>query len=251
MTQERIPKVRAILFDLHSTITQHTRGILDVHRETAVSAGFDMSEISDEQLDETREIIEEYLKKYVTENDVDIHWGDDPEDWLDINRVFMESLGFTDVSDNQLREMENYWKEILATDWESLAEGAKETLEELKQQGYILGICTRRGDNPTQLLKDWGIYSLISTIQYSFVPGYAKPSPFTLLKAADEIGINPRLCAYVGNLVDADIAAAMRAEMVPVLTTWADPKERELAPEGTIIIDKIAELLDLFEGPPT
>jgi len=209
-----------------------------------------MTKISDEQLKDTQESMEGHLHKYISENNVGIHWGDDPEDWLDLNRIFIESLGFKDVSDKQLREMEGYWKEILATDWESLTEGAKETLEELKRRGYILGICTRRGDNPEQLLKDWGIHPLISTIQYSFVPGYAKPSPFTLLKAADEIGVNPRLCAFVGNLVDADIDAAIRAEMVPILTIWDDHKEKELAPEGTIIIDKITELLDLFEGPP-
>ncbi|MHA1944259.1 MAG: HAD family hydrolase [Candidatus Thorarchaeota archaeon] len=249
MPRERLPKVRAILFDLSGTLTNHSRGILDVHRETAVSAGFDMSQITEAQLKETHESMDVHFKKYISENDVGIHWGEDPEDWLELNRLFMESLGFTDVSDEQLREMEGYWKETLASNWELMIEGARETLEELQRRGYILGICTRRDNNPEQLLKDWGIHQLISTIQYSMVPGYAKPSPFTLLIAADEIRINPRFCAYVGNLVNADVEASTRAEMLPILTVWADKKEKDHAPDDIIVIDKIGELLEIFTGP--
>lgn len=241
--------IRVVLFDLHHTITKTNMGVLDLHREAVEAAGFDVSHFDEEKLHEVQQVMVEFLNKFHLEKSVGIHWGEIAQDWLEGNRVFVEALGFKDVPDAQLMDMERHWKETLKTRWESLVEGATETLEELKKRGYILGICTRRFDNPEQLLKDWEIHHLFSTIQYTAVHGYAKPSPFTLLKAADEIGVNPRLCAYVGNLVDADIDAAMRAEMLPILTIWADHKEKELAPEGTIIIDKITELLDLFKEP--
>ena len=139
----------------------------------------------------------------------------------------------------------------MTTNWESLVDGAKDTLEELHRRGYVLGICTRRPDNPEQQLKEWGIHHLLSTSHYTAVPGYAKPSPYTLLKAADDIKINPRLCAYVGNYVDADVGASLSAEMLPILVVWSDPKEKDLAPESVVIIDRINELLDLFQGPPS
>jgi HAD superfamily hydrolase (TIGR01549 family) len=242
--------VRAILFDLSGTITENRKNVLDMHREAAEFAGFDMAQFSDDALHDVQKIMIECIDKFQEENNVGIHWGEKEEDWLKPNRVFVEALGFKKVPDAQLVIMETYWKEILATKLEALVEGAAETLEELKKRGYILGICTRRFDNPKKLLKNWGIDQFISTIQYSAVLGYAKPSPFTLLKAADEIGINPRHCAYVGNLVDLDIYAAMSAEMLPILTIWSDPKERELAPDSAIVIDIIDELLNLFEGPP-
>ncbi len=242
--------IRAILFDMSQTITKTRAGVLDIYREAAQSAGFDTSDISDEQLEKVFGTIVEFLNKFQIENRVSIHWGERAEDWLEVNRIFVEALGFKEVPNTQLVELEKYWKDTLATNWESLAEGARETLEELKSRGYILGVCTRRYDNPEQLFRNWGIHHLLSTFQYSAILGYAKPSPFTLLKAAEDIGINPRLCAYVGNYVDVDVDASMSAEMLPILTVWSDPKERDLAPEDTIVIDKITELMDIFQGPP-
>ncbi|MGY5860140.1 MAG: HAD hydrolase-like protein [Candidatus Thorarchaeota archaeon] len=248
---EKTSRVRAILFDMSHTITQARAGVLDIHREAAYSAGFDTSDFSDEQLEKIFETVVEFIIKFQNDNKVGIHWGEQAEDWLDANRVFVEAIGYNDATDTQLMIYEKYWKDTLSTNWESLVEGAKETLEELKNRGYILGVCTRRYDNPEQLFKNWGVHQLLSTIQYSAVLGYAKPSPFTLLKAAEEIGINPRLCAYVGNYVHVDVDASLSAEMLPILTVWSDSKERDLAPESAIVIDKINELLDLFPGPPS
>jgi phosphoglycolate phosphatase-like HAD superfamily hydrolase len=249
MPRERIPRVRAILFDIGGTITDTSRGILDVHREAGQSAGFDMSKISDEQLQDTHTFVEEHLDNYMKENDVDIHWGENPDDWLEVNREYMEALGFKEISNEQLRVLESYWKDTLTTGWEILADGVKETLEELHRRGYILGICTRRFDNPEQVLKDLEIYQLISTIQYTAVPGYAKPSPYSLLMAADEIRINPIFCTYVGNMVDVDVEASIRAEMLPILTVWQDKRQKDFVPDDMIVIDNIEELLEIFTGP--
>jgi len=59
--------------------------------------------------------------------------------------------------------------------------------------------------------------------------------------------VNPLRCAFVGNSVASDIVAAQRAGMQPILTTWAHPDEAQKAPEGTLIIGEVSELLDLFE----
>ena len=243
-------KIRAILLDLHHTITKTRIGFIGLTREAAEAVEIDISKFTDEQLEEVLQKTDKFIKEFQIENGVDIHWGEKTEQWLEFNRFFIDNLGIKNISDDQLHRMEVHWKESMASNWESLVEGAKETLEELYRRGYILGICTRRPDNPEILLKEWNIHHLQSTIHYTAVPGYAKPSPFTLLKAAEDIGINPHLCAYVGNYVDADVGASQSAEMLPVLTVWSDPKEKELAPDGIIIIDKITELIDIFEGPP-
>ena len=91
------------------------------------------------------------------------------------------------------------------------------------------------------------ILSLFDSIEYSNVPGYKKPSPFLLLKVADDLGVNPRRCVYVGNYVKYDVEAAIRAEMIPILVTWCNPEERENAPPETVIIDHISELLTLLK----
>ena len=45
-----------------------------------------------------------------------------------------------------------------------------------------------------------------------------------------------------------DVGAAIRAYMVPILVTWADPKDAEKAPKYTIVIESLLELLDMFKG---
>ena len=97
------------------------------------------------------------------------------------------------------------------------------------------------------LLKREGIVDLISAVTWSGVPGYAKPSPYTLLEAAEIMGINPRLCAYVGNLVEVDVKAAQRAGMQSILLTWGNPGERSKAEKQITIKKNPLEILDMFD----
>lgn len=245
----RISKTTAILFDLHHTITKTGMDMHALTREAAMQIGIDLSGISKEQLAKAIDKSDKWIKEYQLENNVDIHWGGKPEQWIDANRIVFEDLGFENIEDKTLLDLEIAWKEIMQNRWESLIEDAKKTLDELDKRGYKLGICTRRHDDPRPLLKRWGILHLFLTVSWTGVVGYAKPSPYTLLKGSDELGVNPRRCAYVGNYVDADVGASMRAEMLPVLVTWANPKEKEKAPEDIIVIENIIELLEIFTGP--
>ncbi len=248
--QRQLSRTRAILFDLHHTITKTRVNMLNMTREAAAAAGIQLDGVLDKELSAAIKRTDIWIRTYQIDNGVDIHWGDEPDDWLEINRLFVEDLGIEGIDDDMLLEFERSWKRIMTNTWESLVEDAKATLETLKERGYILGICTRRHYDPEKILKDWEIHHLFSTIHWTGVPGYAKPSPYTLLKAAEDIKINPRLCAFVGNYVDADVAAAKRAEMVPILVTWANPEERKIVDDETVTIDKIIELLELFSGPP-
>ncbi|MGY5863140.1 MAG: HAD family hydrolase [Candidatus Thorarchaeota archaeon] len=242
-----IKKTKAILFDLHETITEVTDNVIDLTRKISSEAGVDLSEFSDEKISQAVEKMDKWFKSFQIEKNVDIHFGREIEHWTEANRVMYKELGIDDVSDDFLNSVQKEWIEITKS-WETLRPDSKKTLQELHKRGYILGICSRRAENPSELLREWGITDIISTVQSTSVPGYAKPYPYTLILAADEIGINPHRIAFVGNYVDADILAATRAGMVPVLTTWADPEEAKKAPEGTIVIGEVSELLDLFEG---
>lgn len=244
----RVGRVRAILFDLHETITEEHESILSLTRRVSKKAGLDLSKITDDEMESALEKVVEWLNPYQLENDVDPYFGSEIEHWTEANRIMYEALGFDGLSDETLDFVERLWKKELDT-WEILRPDAAATLTELKNRDYILGICTRRVDDPTKLLDKWGIRHHFSTVQWTSVPGYAKPSPYSLILAAEEIGVNPLRCAYVGNRVDVDIEAAQRAGMIPVLTTWADPEEVDRAPEGTWIITDVSDLLDIFEGP--
>lgn len=240
-------KVRAILFDLHHTLTKTNYSALDLMRNTAISVGVDLSSFTDEELQVAVDNSEEWMWDHQIQNNVDIHWGDDPIDWIEPVRIVFDELGFPDISDKKIIEMETNWKaEIKTGRWESFTEDSLFTLNELKNRGYMLGICTRRNDDPEELLKVHGVWDMFSVVEWTGVKGYAKPSPYTLLIAAQTLRLNPRLCAFVGNYVDVDVLAAIRAEMLPVLTTWANPEEVEKAPEETLVVTELKEMLEYF-----
>jgi phosphoglycolate phosphatase-like HAD superfamily hydrolase len=243
----RVQRAKAVLFDLHNTISYHISNPNETTRSTAKSVGLHIDHCTDEDLHGAITKAEEWHRRYQVRKGVDMHWGDKPEHWTGANRIMFKELGHNDLSDEILVEMERRWKRLVnSPEFEVLADDSKSTLTRLHDAGYKLGVCTRRYDDPAPLLAHWGIDHLLSTVHYTGVPGYAKPSPYTLLRAAEDIGLNPRLCLYVGNYVGADVEAAIRAEMVPVLLTWANPSEEKKAPAGTIILDRPGDLLDLL-----
>ncbi|MFW9767732.1 MAG: HAD family hydrolase [Candidatus Thorarchaeota archaeon] len=243
-----INKVQAILFDQHLTITTVTEDSGTVTKRLATSVGIDLEDFTEEDFKKARDSCDESWRKYQIDNDVGIDFGNEIHQWAIYDRMFFDALGLIDIEDETIIRLEEAWREFV-TEWEVILPDAKAILAELQSRGYLLGLCTRRPENPTHLLKKWEILDYFTTMQWTSVPGYAKPSPYTLILAADELDVNPLRCAFVGNWVNSDIHAAQRAGMIPVLTTWANPEEAKLAPEGIIIINKISELLNLFRGP--
>ena len=120
--------IRAILFDLHHTITKTRTGFIGLTREAAEAVEIDISKFTDEQLEEVLQKTDKFIKEFQIYNGVDIHWGEKTEQWLEFNRFFIGNLGIKNISDDQLHRMEVHWKESMASNWESLVEGAKETL---------------------------------------------------------------------------------------------------------------------------
>lgn len=246
--RERIERTRAIIFDLHHTITKTRESPSELLRNILSEFKIEVADISDNTLQEAFEYMDRWMARYQVEQNVGPHWGGKAEDWIQADRIMLERLGY-EFSEQKIMEIEKKWKrETKSADFEWLIEEAIEIMQVLHSRGYTLAIATRRHDDPTGKLKHAEVTDLVSCIEWSGVSGYAKPNPYTLLSVSKQIGVNPRLCAYIGNYVDLDIIAAKRAEMLPVLTTWANPDEEDKAPEDTIVIDSIDELTHLFLG---
>ena len=241
--------IKAILFDLHHTLTRTRESLFSMFKKLSENEGIDTSQFSKENFNLAITRMDAQMDQFQLEHNVSPLWGADPEHWIDFDRRVFESLGILDLNDSTILGIERAWKkEITEGDYETFTDDAVTILKELHARGYILGLVTRRHDNPVASLKKAGLYDLFSTVKWTGVRGYAKPNPYSLIMAADDIGVNPRLCAYVGNWVDVDVGAATRADMVPILVTWADPKEAEKAPKGTIVIESLLELLHMFKG---
>ncbi|MFW9920718.1 MAG: HAD family hydrolase [Candidatus Thorarchaeota archaeon] len=237
-------EIDTIIFDLGGTLYKPLDQLVNIARKHLIEAGIHECEmITNEEMERALDWQRnDFLIKYMLEHDVDPYWEPTRELWIQYDRILLENLCIDGDLDTLAEAYQSKWDEYIPTAKPELVDGCKEGLEYLHAQGYKLGIASNRFGDPRSYLVADGILELFGAIEYTSVPGYAKPSPYMLLAVAKDLGSNPLRCTYVGNLVSDDVIAAQRASMLPVLITWCDPEQRALAPDGTIIIEHIDEL---------
>ena len=132
---------------------------------------------------------------------------------------------------------------------------SREVVLELFRRGYRLGLVsnTTSSVEVPALLKELEITGCFETIILSTVVGIRKPNPAILLDATQRMGIVPEDCAYIGDRIDRDVAAARKARF-PKAIILRDPRQpkleelegSDLAPDH--LLTNLRELLDIF--PP-
>lgn len=94
----------------------------------------------------------------------------------------------------------------------NLLTGAKEALEELKENGYELGIVSDTGFSPGKTLRkvlyDAGIYNYFSEFSFSDETGYSKPSRESFLAILNKYQIEPYASLHIGDIEETDIIGA-------------------------------------------
>ncbi len=237
-------EIDTIIFDLGGTLYKSHEHLVQIARKHLIDAGIHECErITDEDMETALHTQRnDWLVKYMLNHGVDSHWEPSRDLWIQYDRMLLETLCIDGDIDMLAEAYQSKWDEYLSRIKPDLVDGCKEGLEYLHSLGYKLGIASNRFGDPRKYLIADGIGHLFGAVEYSHVPGYAKPSPYMLLTVAKDLGSNPFRCAYVGNKVGDDVVAAQRAGMLPVLITWCDPEQQHLAPEGTLIIDTIQDL---------
>jgi len=130
---------------------------------------------------------------------------------------------------------------------------------ELFRRGYRLGLVsnTTSSVEVPALLKEQKLTGCFETVILSAVVGKRKPDPSILLDAIQRMGVAPENCAYVGDRVERDVAAARKAgfSKAVILRDLRQPgaegtDEATLAPDHTI--DNLRGLLEIFprRSPP-
>ena len=122
--------------------------------------------------------------------------------------------------------------------------GAKETLEYLRRSGFRTGIATSKGRQSTiKSLKFTGLIDLIDTIVAAQDVQHHKPQPDPLLKALDDLGVQPPQAVYVGDS-RFDIIAGRRAGVKTLGVTWGVSTRSELLDgQPDAIIDSWGDML--------
>lgn len=243
----KIEGISAVIFDLGGTLFEPASDICGLTKQFMLDVGIEgANELTDDHIREALVDANQWLENYMIENNVNSHWEPSEAEWIEYDTILLRGLGFREDIDNHAREYQKRWDRFFEEVQPPLIEGVHDTLLELQQWKFKLGIASNRYSDPKQVLQNDGIYDLFGSIEFSGVPGYIKPSPYMLLRVAEELEVNPRKCAYVGNIVEYDCVSAERAQMTPILLTWVDPQEVDKITTDVIVIDHIADLLEVL-----
>ena len=243
-----IKGIEALIFDLGGTLYEPAFDICGLTKQFMVDVGAEnASGITDDHIQEALVDANNWLWTYMIDHNVPEHWEPGTKEWIEYDRVLLKGLGVREDLESLAEQYQKRWDKFFEDVKPVLIDGVRETLENLQGRNYALGVASNRYSNPKRTLQTDSIYDLFGSVEFSGVPGYIKPSPYMLLQVADELGVNPRKCAYVGNIVEYDCVAAERAEMVPILLTWVDPQEVDKVTTDVVIIDHIKDLLEILE----
>ena len=241
----KLTGIKALIFDMGGTLYEPVSDMCSLTRDfLEVTEAGDGREYTDTIIKTALQEPDEWLSDYMIKNNVDVHWQPQNEQWIEYDRILLEALG---VQNQELvHQYQAKWDEFVESARPQMIEGINSILHELRGRGFKMGIASNRFSNPARILERDSIIHLFDVVEYTNVPGYRKPSPYMLLRAAEQLGINPHSCAYIGNIVNLDVLAAERAGMVPILLTWVDPQEIHKIESDIVVINHLADLLEIL-----
>ena len=140
--------------------------------------------------------------------------------------------------EHNLKSHKDYLKEI---------PGVKETLQGLKEKGYILGVVTSKREESARLgMQICGIEEFFEVFVFSNTVKIHKPEPEPVLHALRVLGLKPEEAVYVGDSVY-DIICGQRAGVETVAVGYTPGgRERLRATNPDHWIEKIEELLEIY-----
>jgi HAD superfamily hydrolase (TIGR01549 family) len=130
---------------------------------------------------------------------------------------------------------------------------SREVILELFRRGYRLGLVSNTTSSVEipALLKELEVTGCFETVILSTVVGKRKPDPAILLEATQRMGIDPGHCAFIGDRVERDVAAARETGFSKAIilrdakaTAIDRPNGSNLASDH--VIDNLNELLEIF-----
>jgi len=238
------PSIDAILFDMGGTLRRNHK------RETAEKVAIvqrivDLLEVNLTALEMTNllQSREASYEAWATGTLVELNEYDIWTQWL-----------LPDMPCEQIRPMamqlNEIWREAIAS--RVLFPETKETITSLHRHGYRLALVsntTSSIDSPRMLEKE-GLSCYFEAIVLSCVLGTRKPGPQILVHAAEQLGVDPARCVYIGDRPEWDVVAARQAgfQYTIILDNPYRPWPETLPAEQTpdLFITNLLELLDIF-----
>jgi putative hydrolase of the HAD superfamily len=165
------------------------------------------------------------------------------ETWRDYFHIILSKVGIP--LDGREEIVDSLWEAHQRFGlWTVAIDGGPQTVAELKNRGFRVGVVSNAEGRVEQDLEAAGYRGLLDTVIDSHVVGVEKPDPEIFRIAMAKIKAMPQTSVYVGDLPSVDVAGARAAGVAPILLDRHDLFEDAQAHR----IGAITDLLDLL--PP-
>lgn len=127
--------------------------------------------------------------------------------------------------------------------------GAVETLEQLRDDGYRIGLITVCSQDVETLWPDSAFAGLFDAEVFSSQIGISKPDPRIYLHCCEELGVDPAAAVFVGDGANDELEGARRVGMRAILIHQhgQDPLWPEVLEWDGPRITSIPEVLEVLE----
>jgi len=101
--------------------------------------------------------------------------------------------------------------------WNIPSPHAQTVLQELKDEGYTLGVISNSNGTIEAFLRETGLARFFSGIFDSAVVGFEKPDPRIFRRAVETVGVKPGEAVHIGDLYSVDILGSRAAGLHGIL----------------------------------
>jgi HAD superfamily hydrolase (TIGR01509 family) len=213
----KTPELKAVLYDMGSTLIEFENSTWDVLRLVCAESGYaflkdrnlslpefeEFSELLDAEFQKARKEIETNLNEFNAET---VAW----------NLFQVLSLSTSDGLSESF--LEKYYQPI--SDQLTLIDGAEEVLRLFKDRSLKIGIVSNtifpeRYHLPE--LKRFGLYPHLDAHYFSSSVGVRKPHPEMFMRTLGALGVDPSNAIFVGDRLVEDVGGAQKVGMKGIL----------------------------------
>jgi len=205
-----MPKYTAILFDLDGTLRASQPEGFEAFAQYCGRVGIQLSQ---PQI----ELIEREALRYWSSGLVDEHLAryDKREFWLNYDKILLTAIGVQDPPSYASRIQELY--DLYYDPIDVLYADAFMVLDELRKDGYTLGLVTNRDSDIEPMLNRYRVREYFNFVVTGGQAGFFKPHPEIFRHALALSKSRPEETLYVGDNYFADVVGALNVGMNAVL----------------------------------
>jgi putative hydrolase of the HAD superfamily len=148
--------------------------------------------------------------------------------WIHLYRRFLQELG---IEEDELAE--RLYAKFSSSSSYKLYDDVLVTLDELRDDGYRLGLISNFERWLEEMLVELEVGDLFETAVISGIDGVEKPDPAIYRLALDRAGVAPERAVHVGDSLDMDVRPAGSVGMSTVLLDRAGRYDATLLPTAS------------------